>query len=184
MTMRCAATPMQLAINDARRARLQRLGARAVPDRGIDLKRESVLPVPTLPVLRVLPVPPVPPVKVLKIVPRPPPPPTVLLPSLEPLAGPMPPSVELIIHRVSQYYGVRVIDIKSERRTANVVWPRHVAMYLAKALTLRSMPDIGRRFGGRDHTTVLHAIRRIARLMTDDAVVRATVEALENELLA
>ena len=66
---------------------------------------------------------------------------------------------------VARQYNVSRSDLLSSRRTANVVRPRQVAMYLAKTLTLRSLPEIGRRFGGRDHTTVLHAVRKIEALV-------------------
>ena len=65
--------------------------------------------------------------------------------------------IEDIQRVVARQYNVSRSDLLSSRRTANVVRPRQVAMYLAKTLTLRSLPEIGRRFGGRDHTTVLHA---------------------------
>ena len=70
----------------------------------------------------------------------------------------------------------------SSRRTANVVRPRQIAMYLAKTLTLRSLPEIGRRFGGRDHTTVLHAVRKIEGLVGNDAVLAEEVEILKRLL--
>jgi hypothetical protein len=70
-----------------------------------------------------------------------------------------------IISATSAHYGVTVIDILSARRQAEIVRPRQVAMYLAKVLTLRSLPEIGRWFGGRDHTTVLHAARKIEALV-------------------
>ena len=70
--------------------------------------------------------------------------------------------IEDIQRVVARQYNVSRADLLSSRRTANVVRPRQVAMYLAKTLTLRSLPEIGRRFGGRDHTTVLHAVRKIA----------------------
>ncbi len=69
--------------------------------------------------------------------------------------------IEDIQRVVARQYNVSRADLLSSRRTANVVRPRQVAMYLAKVLTLRSLPEIGRRFGGRDHTTVLHAVRKI-----------------------
>ena len=69
---------------------------------------------------------------------------------------------------VARQYNVSRSDLLSSRRTANVVRPRQVAMYLAKTLTLRSLPEIGRRFGGRDHTTVLHAVRKIEALVAKD----------------
>jgi chromosomal replication initiator protein len=63
-----------------------------------------------------------------------------------------------------------------------VVRPRQVAMYLAKTLTLRSLPEIGRRFGGRDHTTVLHAVRKIEALVSKDVALSEEVESLKRQL--
>jgi chromosomal replication initiator protein len=63
-----------------------------------------------------------------------------------------------------------------------VVRPRQVAMYLAKTLTLRSLPEIGRRFGGRDHTTVLHAVRKIEGLVAKDVALSEEVESLKRQL--
>jgi hypothetical protein len=71
------------------------------------------------------------------------------------------PAVRDIQKAVCEHYGVTLADMFSRRRTADIVKPRQVAMYLVKVLTLRSLPDIARRFGGRDHTTALHAIRKI-----------------------
>jgi chromosomal replication initiator protein len=77
--------------------------------------------------------------------------------------------IEDIQRVVARQYNVSRADLLSSRRTANVVRPRQVAMYLAKILTLRSLPEIGRRFGGRDHTTVLHAVRKIETLAGNDS---------------
>jgi hypothetical protein len=77
-------------------------------------------------------------------------------------AGPAPVRIQDIQEIVCAAFGVKTNDLTSARRTANLVRPRQVAMYLAKTLTGRSLPEIGRRFGGRDHTTVLHGIRKIA----------------------
>ena len=77
--------------------------------------------------------------------------------------------IEDIQKLVASHYSVTRADILSSRRTATVVKPRQVAMYLSKALTLRSLPEIGRRFGGRDHTTVLHAVRKIEGLTASDS---------------
>jgi chromosomal replication initiator protein len=77
--------------------------------------------------------------------------------------------IEDIQRVVARQYNVSRADLLSSRRTANVVRPRQVAMYLAKVLTLRSLPEIGRRFGGRDHTTVLHAVRKIEALAGNDS---------------
>jgi chromosomal replication initiator protein len=63
-----------------------------------------------------------------------------------------------------------------------VVRPRQVAMYLAKTLTLRSLPEIGRRFGGRDHTTVLHAVRKIENLVSTDSALAEEIELLKRQL--
>lgn len=81
--------------------------------------------------------------------------------------------IETIQAVVAEHFNVTRADMMSARRTANVVRPRQIAMYLAKVLTLRSMPEIGRRFGGRDHTTVLHAVRKIEQLNSVDTSVAA-----------
>jgi chromosomal replication initiator protein len=90
--------------------------------------------------------------------------------------------IEDIQRVVARQYNVSRSDLLSSRRTANVVRPRQVAMYLAKTLTLRSLPEIGRRFGGRDHTTVLHAVRKIEALVTKDAALSDEVELLKRQL--
>lgn len=90
--------------------------------------------------------------------------------------------IEDIQRVVARQYNVSRSDLLSSRRTANVVRPRQVAMYLSKTLTLRSLPEIGRRFGGRDHTTVLHAVRKIEALVTKDPVLADEVELLKRLL--
>ncbi|MGA8170722.1 MAG: chromosomal replication initiator protein DnaA [Methylocystis sp.] len=80
---------------------------------------------------------------------------------------------------VANHFNVSRADILSQRRTANVVRPRQIAMYLAKNLTLRSLPEIGRRFGGRDHTTVLHAVRKIEGLVSKDHNLAEEIELLK-----
>lgn len=72
--------------------------------------------------------------------------------------------------------------LNSDTRTQAVVRPRQIAMYLAKSLTTRSLPDIGRRFGGRDHTTVLHAVRKIAGLIQSDPLIASQVERIKGSL--
>ena len=84
--------------------------------------------------------------------------------------------IEDIQKLVANHYNISRADILSSRRTATVVRPRQIAMYLAKALTLRSLPEIGRRFGGRDHTTVLHAVRKIETLCGSEAALAEEVE--------
>ena len=90
--------------------------------------------------------------------------------------------IEDIQRVVARQYNVSRADLLSSRRTANVVRPRQVAMYLAKLLTLRSLPEIGRRFGGRDHTTVLHAVRKIENLVTTDSTLAGEIELLKRQL--
>jgi chromosomal replication initiator protein len=90
--------------------------------------------------------------------------------------------IEDIQKLVASHYSVTRADILSSRRTATVVKPRQVAMYLSKSLTLRSLPEIGRRFGGRDHTTVLHAVRKIEGLCSADTALREELELLKRML--
>ncbi len=90
--------------------------------------------------------------------------------------------IEDIQRIVARHYNVSRGDLLSSRRTANVVRPRQVAMYLAKTLTLRSLPEIGRRFGGRDHTTVLHAVRKIENLVGNDSTLAEEIESLKRQL--
>jgi chromosomal replication initiator protein len=90
--------------------------------------------------------------------------------------------IEDIQRTVARQYNVSRADLLSSRRTANVVRPRQIAMYLAKTLTLRSLPEIGRRFGGRDHTTVLHAVRKIEGLVDTDAALAEEIELLKRLL--
>lgn len=90
--------------------------------------------------------------------------------------------IEDIQKLVGTHYSVSRSDILSSRRTANVVRPRQIAMYLAKILTPRSLPEIGRRFGGRDHTTVLHAVRKIEALSSNDRALQDEIELLKRML--
>ena len=91
--------------------------------------------------------------------------------------------IEDIQKLVATHYNVSKADILSSRRTATVVRPRQIAMYLSKILTLRSLPEIGRRFGGRDHTTVLHAVRKIDGLVNKDGTLSEEIEMLKRMLM-
>lgn len=91
-------------------------------------------------------------------------------------------SVDDIQRTVAQRFNVTVADIVSKRRNKAIVTPRHVAMYLAKTLTTRSLPDIGRRFGGRDHSTVIHAVRKISDMIEAGDPIDAAIERLTHEL--
>jgi hypothetical protein len=92
--------------------------------------------------------------------------------------------VATIIAATAAFYDVAVTDILARRRGVDVVRPRQVAMYLTKVLTTRSYPDIGRRIGGRDHTTILHGVRKITGLLATDAALAADVNALLDALSA
>jgi chromosomal replication initiator protein len=91
-------------------------------------------------------------------------------------------TVDMIQKTVSEHYGLKQADLISERRARAVARPRQVAMWLAKQITTRSLPDIGRRFGGRDHTTVLHAVRRIEQLKADDPQIARDTDLLLRKL--
>jgi chromosomal replication initiator protein len=90
--------------------------------------------------------------------------------------------IEDILKVVARHFGVTRADLLSQRRHRSVVWPRQIGMYLAKQLTARSLPEIGRRFGNRDHTTVLHAIRKIDGQLPNDARLRDELEELKKML--
>lgn len=90
--------------------------------------------------------------------------------------------IEDILRVISRHFGVSKGDLLSQRRHRSVVWPRQIGMYLAKQLTQRSLPEIGRRFGNRDHTTVLHAIRKIEGVIADDVSLRDELEDIKKQL--
>ena len=91
-------------------------------------------------------------------------------------------SIEDIQKQVAEHFNIPLADMSSPRRARAVARPRQVAMYLAKHLTSRSLPEIGRKFGGRDHTTVMHAIRKIEELSAGDAVLADDIRLLRRSL--
>ena len=91
-------------------------------------------------------------------------------------------TVDQIQKTVAEHYQLKQADLISERRARVVARPRQVAMWLAKQITTRSLPDIGRRFGGRDHTTVLHAVRRIEALKGEDPMIARDLDVLLRKL--
>jgi len=91
-------------------------------------------------------------------------------------------TVDDIQKAAAEHFGLKQADLISERRNRAIARPRQAAMWLAKQLTTRSLPDIGRRFGGRDHTTVLHAVRRIDELRAGDAQLARDLETLTRKL--
>ena len=93
-------------------------------------------------------------------------------------------TIEEIQKRVAEHFNIRLADMHSARRARAVARPRQVAMYLAKQLTSRSLPEIGRKFGGRDHTTVIHAVRKIEELRQVDSVLADDIDLLRRMLEA
>ena len=93
-------------------------------------------------------------------------------------------TIDEIIKRVAHHYNIKVTDLKSPKRLKAVVLPRQIAMYLARQLTSSSYPEIGERFGGKDHSTIIHAIRKIEKLLEENYQMRQTVEMLKNSLSA
>ena len=91
-------------------------------------------------------------------------------------------TIEEIQKRVAEHYNIRLSEMYSARRARAVARPRQVAMYLAKQLTARSLPEIGRKFGGRDHTTVMHAVRKVDELRSEDRSFAEDVELLRRML--
>lgn len=91
-------------------------------------------------------------------------------------------SIEEIQRHVSEHYNIRLSDMIGPKRVRTFARPRQVAMYLCKQLTSRSLPEIGRRFGGRDHTTVMHGVRRIDELRNSDAQIAEDLEILRRTL--
>ncbi len=91
-------------------------------------------------------------------------------------------SIQEIQRRVAEHFNIRVAEMSSARRARNIARPRQVAMYLAKQLTSKSLPDIGRHFGDRDHTTVMHAVSRVSELIGQDAAFAEDVDLLRRML--
>ena len=83
--------------------------------------------------------------------------------------------------KVAEYFNISVKEMQSSRRARNVARPRQIAMYLAKQLTSRSLPEIGRKFD-RDHTTVMHAVRKVEELVVEDTSMAESIEALRRAL--
>ena len=88
-------------------------------------------------------------------------------------------TIEEIQKKVAEHYNIRITDMHSPRRSRSVARPRQIAMYLAKSITSRSLPEIGRKFGGRDHTTVMHAVKKIEELKLQDVNFNEDIELLK-----
>jgi chromosomal replication initiator protein len=93
-------------------------------------------------------------------------------------------TIDEIQKAVVEHYSIRMADMTSARRSRAVARPRQMAMYLAKQLTPRSLPEIGKKFGGRDHTTVMHAVRQIEKLTAEDRTIADDLDSLRRKLQA
>ena len=93
-------------------------------------------------------------------------------------------TIEEIQRRVAEHYNVRLSDLIGPKRVRTIARPRQIAMYLAKHMTPRSLPEIGRRFGGRDHTTIMHGVRKIEEIMATDSQLCDDLQLLRRQLEA
>jgi hypothetical protein len=109
--------------------------------------------------------------------PKPTPPTAVRVPWTD-----FPPTIDLIKGAVCREFGVSRLALESACRTADIVLPRQVGIYLARKLTARSMPDIGRRFGGRDHSTIIHAIRKISHRLCVDPELANRINTIKESI--
>lgn len=91
-------------------------------------------------------------------------------------------TVEEIQKIVGAYFNLKIIDLKSSKRLKNLVLPRQIAMYLSRQLTSCSFPDIGEKFGGKDHSTIIHAIKKIEKAMNEDIELRLTISNIRNSI--
>jgi hypothetical protein len=125
------------------------------------------------------------PVVVIEAPPPPAPPPIV--PDVAPITeciseieeGPRKPTIKEIQKCISKHFNIPMNELLSSRRLAKIVRPRQIGFYLARKLTTRSLPEIGRKFGGKDHSTILHACRKIEERMAGDPSLARTVAELE-----
>lgn len=173
------ATPSQRLANAGRIERLARIASRAVPDSPIAFHIPKFIePTP----IEVAPAPLDNWAERQKSIPIPKAPWFSIVEEIDGVFLPQRPTIERIQKVVCRTYKLSREDFLSERRTAPVVRARQIAMYLCKILTLRSLPEIGRKFGGRDHTTVLHSVRKIAHLISVDPQIAGEIEVLRGEI--
>ena len=92
-------------------------------------------------------------------------------------------TIEEIQKKVAEHFNIRITDMHSPRRSRSVARPRQIAMYLAKKMTTRSLPEIGRRFANRDHTTVIHAVKTITRLSEQDEEMKKNINQIKSLLI-
>lgn len=93
-------------------------------------------------------------------------------------------SVEMIQKYVADHFNIKVADLKSDKRTKALVVPRQIAIYLCRDMTKASYPDIGDKFGGKDHSTIIHSVKKVDKLLTQDFELKNTIETLRKGLLS
>jgi chromosomal replication initiator protein len=92
-------------------------------------------------------------------------------------------SVDKIQNTVANFFNIPMNEMLSQRRSRPLARPRQIAMYLSKQLTTRSLPEIGRRFANRDHTTVIHAVKTIKKISEQDAEMKKNIDLIKNLIL-
>nr|WP_321367798.1 helix-turn-helix domain-containing protein [uncultured Desulfuromusa sp.] len=91
-------------------------------------------------------------------------------------------TIEKIQKTVADHYQIKTSELKSAKRLKNIVFPRQVAMYISRNITSLSFPEIGAKFGGKDHSTIIHAIKKIEKTMKEDLYIKKTIEKLIENL--
>jgi chromosomal replication initiator protein len=92
-------------------------------------------------------------------------------------------TVEMIQKFVAEFFSIKTSDLKSDKRLKNLVIPRQIAIYLCRELTKSSYPEIGEKFGGKDHSTIIHSFKKISKLMDSDSELKNTVESIRKGML-
>ena len=92
-------------------------------------------------------------------------------------------TVEMIQKFVADFFSIKTSELKSDKRLKNLVIPRQIAIYLCRELTKSSYPEIGEKFGGKDHSTIIHSFKKISKLMDSDAELKNTVESIRRGML-
>jgi chromosomal replication initiator protein len=92
-------------------------------------------------------------------------------------------TVEMVQKEVVAFYNISINELKNKSRHKNIIVPRQLAMYLSRKLTKHSLPEIGAAFGGKDHTTIMHAVKKVEEILLKDEQIRKIVEALTHSLL-
>src|SRR5207253_2906496 len=105
-----------------------------------------------------------------------------ILRDIIPVLDSAPLTIEAIQHAVAEYYTIAIDEMRGKRRDKHIVFPRQVAMYLIREETESSLPVIGGAFGGRDHTTALHAIEKITELVREDGRLQSDIRQIRQQL--